>query len=332
MRLLVLGGTRFLGRAVVDTALAAGWEVTTLTRGQSGEPPPTVDSRIGDRTTSDGLAALGDGEWDVVVDTCGYVPRDVLASARALDGRVGHYVFVSTISTYPGWPAEPVDAATPQHECAPDAGPADGDYGTLKAGCERAVEQAFGAGSTLVRSGLLIGPHDNTIRLSWWLSRLACGGEVLAGGSPDRPTQFIDVRDLASWMLHCGEHRIWGGYVSTALPATSTFGRMLAAARAVTGGDARITWVDDKHLLDADVEPWTELPLWTPVDTFPHTWDADSRPAYEAGLRSRPIEETVSDTWAWMTTVGVERAVGSQEGAGIDPAKERAVLDAWHRR
>jgi 2'-hydroxyisoflavone reductase len=291
-----------------------------------------VDSRIGDRTTAEGLAALGDSEWDVVVDTSGYVPRDVLASARALHGRAGHYVFVSTISTYPGWPTEPVDAAARQHECAPDAGPADGDYGKLKAGCERAVEQVFGAASTLVRAGLLVGPHDNTIRLSWWLSRLARGGEVLAGGSPDLPTQLIDVRDLAGWMLHCGEQGISGGYVSTALPATSTFGRMLDAGRAVTGGDARITWVDDKHLLDAGVEPWTELPLWIPVDTAPHTWDADSTPAFDAGLRSRPIEETVSDTWAWMTSVGVEAAVGSREGAGIDPAKERAVLDAWHRR
>jgi len=336
MRLLVLGGTRFLGRAVVDTALAAGWHVTTLTRGESGTPPVPVDARTGDRTTADGLAALDAGEWDVCIDTSGYVPRDVLAGARALDGRVGHYVFVSSISVYPGWPEEATSVDSPQHECKPDAGPDDGDYGTLKAGCERAVEDMFGAASTLIRAGLLVGPHDNTVRLSWWLSRIARGGEVLAGGSPDLPTQFIDVRDLAAWMLHCGQNGVSGPFVSTSLPGSSTFGRMLAAARAVTGSGASITWVDDEHLLDSAVEPWTELPLWTPVDTAPHTWDADSVPARDAGLACRPIEETVADTWAWMREVGVEAAVGTRVsnrvGAGIDAAKERAILDAWHGR
>jgi 2'-hydroxyisoflavone reductase len=332
MRLLVLGGTRFLGHAVVDTALASGWDVTTLTRGESGPPPPGVHARTGDRTTPEGLAALGAGEWDVVVDTSGYVPRDVLASARALDGRVGHYVYVSSISVYPGWPAEPVDADAAVHECAPDAGPDDGAYGLLKAGCERAVEKVFGAASTQVRAGLLVGPHDNTVRLSWWLSRIARGGEVLAGGSPELPTQFIDVRDLAAWMLHCGRDGVSGPFVSTSLPGSSTFGRMLEACRAVTGSGAELTWVDDRHLVESGIEPWTELPLWMPIADAPHTWDADSVPAHAAGLVTRPIEETVADTWAWIAAGADVKVVNTRGGSGLEPAKERAVLDAWHRR
>jgi 2'-hydroxyisoflavone reductase len=335
MRLLVLGGTRFLGWAVVDAALKAGWEVTTLTRGESGQPPPAVDSRIGDRTTPEGLAALNGGEWDVCVDTSGFVPRDVLASARALDGRVGHYVFVSTINVHPDWPTKQVRDDSPRWECAPDAGPDDGDYGTLKSGCERAVEQVFGDASTLVRAGLLVGPQDNTHRLSWWLARLARGGEVLAGGSPDLATQLIDVRDLADWMLHCGQHKISGGFLATAPPGSSTFGRMLSAGRDVTGAGATLTWVDDQYLLDADVEPWTELPLWSPMvpaDAERHVWDADSAPARDAGLVCRPIEETVTDTWAWLREAGAAATVNERAGRGIDPAKEQAILASWHRR
>jgi 2'-hydroxyisoflavone reductase len=326
MRLLVLGGTRFLGRAVVDSALALGWQVTTLTRGESGEPPPAVDARHGDRTTPEGLAALGGGEWDVVVDTCGFVPRDVLASARALYDRAAHYVYVSSVSAYPSWPAQVVTGATPTHDCAPDAGPDDGDYGVLKAGCERAVTSVFGeAGSTIARAGLLAGPHDYTVRLPWWLARFARGGEVLAGGDPGQPMQLIDVRDLASWMLL----RNPGAFVATSPPGSSTFGGLLASCARVTGSDARVAWVPDGFLTEAKVEPWTELPLWSPPADAPNTWTADSAPARATGLVARPIEETVADTWAWMTEVGVERAVGSRYGHGIDPVKEREVLAAW---
>jgi 2'-hydroxyisoflavone reductase len=332
MRLLVLGGTRFLGRAVVDTALATGWQVTTLTRGESGTPPPAVDARTGDRTTPEGLAALDGGEWDVCIDTSGFVPRDVLAGARALDGRVGQYVFVSTISTYPGWPTEPVTLDSALHDCAPDAGPDDGDYGTLKVGCERAVEQVFGAASTLVRAGLLVGPHDNTVRLSWWLSRIAQGGEVLAGGSPNQPTQLIDVRDLAAWMLHCGRSGVSGPFIASSLPGSSTFGQTLTAACEVTGSDATLTWVDDQYLLDQGVEPWTELPLWIPIKDAPHTWTADTVPARDAGLTCRSIEETVADTWKWLREDGAPPVLNARAGAGIDPAKEHAILAAWHGR
>jgi len=332
MRLLVLGGTRFLGRAMVETALTSGWEVTTLTRGESGAPPPAVDARTGDRTTPEGLAALDHGEWDVVVDTSGFVPRDVLATAKALNGRVGHYVFVSTLNVHPGWPEERIQPGSRLHECAPDAGPDDGDYGVLKAGCERAIEQVFGAASTLVRSGLLVGPYDNTDRLYRWLSRISRGGEVLAGGSPDQPTQLIDVRDLAAWMLHCGQAGAGGGFTATAPPGSSTFGRMLDAAVRETGSGATLTWVDDQFLLDHDVTPWTELPLWMVPEKAPHTWDVDTAKAQAAGLTCRPIETTVADTWAWMRDGGAPTVRNERTGTRIEAAKEREILAAWHAR
>jgi 2'-hydroxyisoflavone reductase len=338
MRLLVLGGTRFLGRAVVSEALAAGWDVTTLTRGVSGAPPSGVDARTGDRTTAAGLSALDGGEWDVCVDTSGFVPRVVLDGARRLAGRVGHYVFVSSLSVHPAWPGEPVSPDSPVHGCAADAGPGDGDYGVLKAGCERAVAEVFGPASTLVRSGLLVGPGDNTARLSWWLDRIARGGDVVAPAAPDRPMQLVDVRDLAAWMLHCGQSGVTGAYAATAAPASTTFGALLDSCVRVTGSDATLRWVGDEALLAAGVEPWGELPLWLPPELGPHWWNVDSAPAHAAGLRCRPIADTVADTWAWLRAEwpgpdGLPPAVPrptapDSQPATLTPEKEAAILTA----
>jgi nucleoside-diphosphate-sugar epimerase len=333
MRLLVLGGTRFLGRAVVAEALAAGWDVTTLTRGVSGAPPAGVDARTGDRTTEAGLAVLDGGRWDVCVDTSGFVPRDVLAGARRLAGRVGHYVFVSSLSVHPGWPMDPIGPDSPGHDCAADAGPDDGDYGVLKAGCERAVTEVFGAAATLVRSGLLVGPGDNTARLSWWLDRIARGGKVVAPAAPDRPMQLIDVRDLAAWMLRCGSERLAGAYAATAPPGSTTFGELLAYCRQVTGSDAVLRWVDDATLLAAGVEPWGELPLWLPPDQGPNWWNVDTAPAHARGLRCRPLRDTVADTWAVQRVAGMAPPAPRPTAAGsapatLSPEKEAAVLAA----
>ncbi len=156
---------------------------------------------------------------------------------------------------------------------------------------------------------------------------------MLAGGDPDRLTQLIDVRDLASWMLDCGQHKISGTFVSTSPPGSSTFGRMLESAREVTGAGATITWAADQFLLDAGVEPWTELPLWSPATMGDHVWDADSTAARDAGLTSRPIEETVADTWAWLRETGGASTVNERSSSGrMDPAKERSILESWHAR
>ncbi|SHN44140.1 NAD-dependent epimerase/dehydratase family protein [Cryptosporangium aurantiacum] len=325
MRLLVLGGTKLLGSAVVRTALDAGWHVTTLTRGLHGTPPPEVDARIGDRTTAAGLAALGDGEWDACVDTSGYVPRDVRLGARTLAGRVGRYVFVSTVNVYPDWPERPVTASSPVSDCPLDAGPDDGDYGYLKSGCERAVLESF-PDATINRAGLIFGPRDNIARVSWWVQRVAAGGEVLAPGRPDQPLALIDARDMAEWMLAAPP----GAFVVNSRAGTQTFESLLSTARDVTGSDARFTWVDDQVLLDAAVEPWTEMPLWLPASLAGHAWDLDVSAAYATGLRIRPLAESLADVWEWVREHGLPSHTDAERPSELERrlplARERKIL------
>ncbi|GAA3394171.1 SDR family oxidoreductase [Cryptosporangium minutisporangium] len=304
---------------MVRAALDAGWHVTTLTRGLHGAPPPGVDARTGDRTTPAGLAALGDDEWDVCIDTSGYVPRDVRLSARTLAGRVGRYVFVSTVNVYPDWPERPVTSSSPVSDCPPDAGPDDGDYGYLKSGCERAVLESFPDATTINRAGLIFGPRDNIARVSWWVQRVAAGGEVLAPGRPDQPLALIDARDMAEWMLGAPP----GAFVVNSAAGTQTFGSLLATARDVTGSDARFTWADDQVLLDASVEPWTELPLWLPESMSGHAWDLDVSGAYATGLRIRPLAESMSGH-AWDLDVSGAYATGLR----IRPLAE-SLADVW---
>ena len=326
MRLLVLGGTQLLGSAVVRTALDAGWDVTTLTRGRHGMPPPEVDARIGDRTTAEGLDALGDDEWDVCIDTSGFVPQSVRLGARRLAGRVGRYVFVSTVNVYPDWGDEPVGPESPVSDCPPDAGPDDGDYGYLKSGCERAVLESFPTSTTINRSGLIFGPQDNIARVSWWVQRVAAGGEVLAPGRADQPLALIDSRDMASWMLSSPP----GVFNVNSRAGTQTFESLLSTAREVTGSDARFTWVDDQVLVDIGVEPWTELPLWLPLSLAGHAWDMGVSGAYETGLRIRPLAESLAEVWEWVrehglpTGEGAERA--TEQEKRLTPEREREIL------
>jgi 2'-hydroxyisoflavone reductase len=347
MRLLVLGGTRFLGSAVVAAAVNAGWSVTTLTRGKSGYVPlpPAVDARHGDRATADGLAALDGGEWDVCIDTCGFVPRVVGLGAARLAGRVGHYVFVSSLSAVPSWPDEPVRGTPPRRDCPPDAGP-DGSvpggrppgsgeqagYGDLKAGCERAVEQHFPDSSTQVEAGLIVGPAEDIGRLPYWLHRVARGGEVLAGGRPDQPVQLVDTRDLAAWMLRCGAERTTGRYAATSPPALTTFGDLLAECVRATGSDASVRWVDDEFLLANGVEPWSELPLWMPLGMGPHAWDVDTGPAEAAGLVCRPLGDTVADTWQWLRAHPPPPRSDRIPAVGMAEETEKRVLALARRR
>ena len=221
MRILALGGSAFLGRATVEEAVQAGHEVTTFNRGLSGPDVPGVEAIRGDRTRDADLEPLRGRTWDVVVDTSGYVPEVVGRSARLLAPTTGVYVFVSSINAYPGFPAEPVTEDSTVHECAPDAGADDGDYGTLKVGCEHAVRDAFGDRALIVRSGLLIGPYDNTGRSTWWLRRVARGGQVLAPGDPDRRMGLIDVRDQARWFLDRAGQGL-GGTFNTGGPGHNT--------------------------------------------------------------------------------------------------------------
>ncbi|MFF0233282.1 NAD-dependent epimerase/dehydratase family protein [Micromonospora sp. NPDC005254] len=325
MRLLVLGGTGFVGGATVAEAVRRGWSVTVFNRGLHGSVPPGVHRLRGDRSAPDGLAVLADGEWDLVVDTWDGAPRAARAAARALVDTVGHYTYVSSGSVYADPVAPGSDETAPVADADPDA--ADGDYQQLKAGAERAV---FGDRALIARAGLILGPGEDIGRLPWWLSCIARGGDVLAPGPAELPIQCIDVRDLASWMLDQGARARGGTFNAVSRPGHSTMGELLGECVAVTGSDARLRWTDPESILAAGVEPWNDLPIWLPLG-HPYRWllERDTSRAHAAGLTCRPVAETVADTWRWLREVGTvpPRAGRPRRAAvGLDPAREAALL------
>jgi 2'-hydroxyisoflavone reductase len=333
MRLLVLGGTRFVGWAVVADALGRGWEVATFHRGLSGPDVTGVRSIRGDRTRANDVALLAEeGPWDAVVDTSGFVPREVLAVCERLEPVVGRYVFMSTVSVYRGWPVEPLSEASEVLYCPPDAGPDYGEdvedgptkYGYQKSGCELAVIQTFGGGrSAVLRPGVVLGPREYVGRLAWWLQRVAAGGRVLAPGSPDRSIQPVDVRDLAAFALAAAEQDVSGAYNVAAPVGRETFGGMLAACAEATGSDAEFVWVSDDQLQAAGVRQWSEIPLWR---TFPGVWRVDSAKAQAVGLSCRQMTATVADTWTWMRDGGQNSDDERASEIGISREREQAIL------
>ncbi|WP_432077180.1 NAD-dependent epimerase/dehydratase family protein [Streptomyces wuyuanensis] len=327
MRLLVLGGTEFVGRAVVEAALARDWQVTVFHRGRH-EAPAGVRVLRGDRVAPDGLGALSEGEWDVVVDTWSAAPSAVLASARLLADRVGHYVYVSSRSVYAWPPAAGLDEDGPLVEgAAADAGAT--DYAHDKRGGELAVTEAFGADrSLLVRAGLILGPWENVGRLPWWLNRVASGGPVPAPGPRDLPVQYIDVRDLALWTLDAAEKRLTGPFNLVSPPGHTTMGELLEACVRATGSTAELRWLDERAIAAAGVEPWTDLPIWIPRgELYDAIHDANVSRARAAGLHCRPVEQTVADTWAWLRELGgIAPQRPDRAPVGLSPAQESALL------
>ena len=329
MRLLVLGGTGFVGGAVVTEAVRRGWPVTVLNRGLHGTVPDGVSFVHGDRTRPDALDGLG-GTWDVVLDTWDGAPRAVLDSARALEGRTPCYIYVSSRSVY----QEPVDLGVDESWPAVPASPSadDGSYPELKAGAERAVTEVFGDRGLLARAGLILGPGEDIGRLPWWLGRIARGGPVLAPGPADLPLQYIDARDLAAWLLDQAGPRTGGPVNVVSRTGHTTMGALLAACVATTGSDAALRWLDPAPILDAGVIPWNDLPIWIPPG-HEYRWlhEADVSRAYATGLRCRPVEETVEDTWGWLRAVGgVPARAGrpARIAVGLDPDREAALLRA----
>ena len=328
MRLLVLGGTEFVGRAVVEAALGRGWEVTVLNRGRH-QLPEGVRALRGDRTAPDGLAALAEGEWDAVVDTWRLAPRAVRDAARLLRGRAGRYVYVSSCSVYT-WapPAGYTEDANVVEGAAPDAEQT--DYARDKRGGELAALDAFGTDRTLlVRAGLILGPYENVGRLPWWLGRIARGGQVLAPGPRELPLQYVDVRDLAEWILGAVEQELSGPFNLMSEQGHATMGEFLEACVAATGSDAVLRWTEPQVILDAGIEPWTQLPVWVPPGTDMHDalHAADVSRAVEAGLACRPVSETVADTWSWLQSVGGTAPFRSEAAVkGLDPEVEAKVL------
>lgn len=326
MNLLIIGGTRFLGRALVDEARALGHTVTLFNRGRSNPGLyPDVEQIHGDR--EGGLDALGGRRWDAVIDTCGYVPRVVRASATFLAGSVDHYTFISTMSVY----AEPLRPGAT--EDAPVGVLADDaveeitgeTYGPLKALCEKAASEAMDGRALLVRSGLIVGPYDPTDRFTYWPVRVARGSEVLAPESPDYRVQFIDVRDLARWTLQATARRLTGPYNATGPRHPAPLGQVLDLSRQISGSDAEITWVNEAFLTAHEVTPFTEMPLWVPAEY--EGFNAFSiEKAVAAGLTHRPLEDTIRDTLDWAAS----RPADYVWRGGLPPEREVELLRAWH--
>jgi 2'-hydroxyisoflavone reductase len=324
VRLLVLGGTAFLGRAVAEAALARGDAVTLFTRGQTNPDLfPEAEHLRGDRTAD--LSALQGRTWDAVVDTSGYVPHVVRASAELLAPAVGVYVFVSSISVYEEF-SQHVDEESavaelgemPRDELLPDHA----NYGALKALCEREVERSFEGRFAAVRAGLIVGPHDPTGRFTNWPHRVARGGELLAPGPASRPVQFVEVRDLAGWLLHLCDLGEAGTFNAVCEPVS--FAALLAACRDVATADATVTWVDSAFLTTEGVGPWKELPLWLPDEPEAARFmEAVATRAHAAGLRHRPLVETVRGALTQAAPV---------DGVGLTPDRERELLARWHEQ
>ncbi|MFJ6292943.1 NAD-dependent epimerase/dehydratase family protein [Streptomyces griseoviridis] len=327
MRLLVLGGTEFVGRALVAGALERGWEVTVLNRGRR-PVPDGVRAVRGDRTAPGGLDALAaGGGWDAVVDTWKGAPRAVRDAARLLRERAGRYAYVSSCSVYTWSPPAGYREDAPVVEGA--AADADAtDYARDKRGGELAVLDAFGADrSLLVRAGLILGPHENVGRLPWWLTRIARGGPVLAPGPRALPLQYVDARDLAGWTLGALERGTSGPHNLMSERGHTTMGGLLDACAAVTGSAADLVWTPPEAVLGAGIAPWTELPVWVPPSSAEHDalHSADVSRAVAAGLVCRPVAETVAETWQWLRSLdGAARPWGA--GIGLDPRKEAAAL------
>jgi 2'-hydroxyisoflavone reductase len=331
MQLLILGGTVFLGRHLVDAALARGHDVTLFNRGQHNPKLyPEVEKLRGDR--DGGLDALRGRRWDATIDTSGYVPRIVRASADLLAGAVDHYTFVSSISVYPHFRSLGLDESAPVGTLDdPSVEEVTGEtYGPLKALCEQAAEQALPSRALIIRPGLIVGPHDPTDRFTYWPHRVAKGGEVLAPGRPERHVQVIDVRDLAEWTLNMVERQQTGIYNATGPAYALTMGQLLDACRAASGGDARISWVGEDFLAEREVGAWIELPLWIPESDSDMLGfsDINCAKAIAAGLTFRDLAATVRDTLAWDATRPADR----EWRAGLKPEREAELLQAWRPR
>jgi 2'-hydroxyisoflavone reductase len=328
MKLLLIGGTRFLGRAIVNDALEKGYEVTLFNRGQSNPDlySGKVETLIGDR--DGGLGVLDGRSWDAVIDTCGYVPRLVRDSAEKLKDAVDHYTFISTLSVYSDPSQIGQDESGPlgtiEDETSEEI--TGETYGPLKVLCEQSISEVMGDARALhLRAGLIVGPHDLSDRFTYWPVRVARGGAVLAPDSPDKGVQFIDVRDLAAWTVQATEAKLHGPYNATGPNGRLTLGEVLQTCRDESGSDAHITWVSEAFLLENEVGAYVEMPLWVPAeyagfDTF------NCQKAIDAGLKFRPLAETVRDTLSWQAT----RPADYQWRGGLTPEREAELLEKWH--
>jgi 2'-hydroxyisoflavone reductase len=331
MDILVLGGTVFLSRAVVETGRKRGHNVTTFSRGLTGWPVPGANALTGDRTKAEDLEQLRGKSFDLVFDTA-YFPDQAKATAELLEPSASHYAFVSSISAYSGWPEQADYHAGGVYDGDPDAvgeklpeGLADADaYGWRKVGAERAVLRAFGEHRTsILRAGLIAGPNDGIGRLPWWIDRISRGGQVLAPGQPHDELRLIDARDIAEFVL-----QLPAGTFETTGPAHQISRQQLFDELAeATGSKPEFTWVADEFLAEQGIRGWTELPLWLPRAEAPSLFAHDTTGAEAAGLACRRVMDTVRDTWDWMQSLG--GWTPSERAPGLAPDRERELLTTW---
>ncbi len=323
MRLLVIGGTRFLGRHLVQSAVERGHDVTLFNRGKT-DPRlfAELEQVFGDRDGE--LKALEGRQWDACIDTCGYLPRVVAASVALLSSAVRHYTFISTLSVYEDFTAPDVNESSP---LASIDDPAEEEitaetYGPLKALCEKVVQEAMPQKAFLPRPGLIVGPHDPSDRFTYWPHRLDRGGEVLAPGRPERQVQFIDVRDLSSWIIGMVENEAVGPYNATGPLWPLTMAQFLEAVRLIVGRGGSYTWVDEEFLTEHEVAPYSDMPLWIPCEDD----RVDTTKAAAHGLILRPTDVTIRDTLDWSRSHHTGNALRS----GLSPEREAELLRLWH--
>ncbi len=325
MKILILGGTQFVGRHLADAALARGHELTLFHRGRTGADLfPEAEHLTGDRD-GDGLNILQGRTWDAVIDTCGYVPRVVRQSAELLTNSVAHYVFISTISVYADFKTPGQDETAPLGVLQdPNTEEITGEtYGPLKVECERAVEALFPGRALIIRPGFIVGPYDPTDRFTYWPRRVAAGDDVLAPGSANQPMQFIDARDLADWTLAMLEAGAVGAYNATGPDYALTLGQVLETCRTVSGSESHLRWVPEPFLKENDADSSRLLPFYVPASSdMAGLMTASIAKALAQGLTFRPLADTVQDTLTWDKT----RPADAPLKVGLSPEQERELL------
>ena len=332
MNILIIGGTRFLGRHLVDAALARGHNLTLFNRGKSNPGLfPDLETIQGDRENDiDKLTSVG-RTWDAVIDTCGYVPRIVRLSATGLESSVGRYIFISSISVFASFGKIGMDESDPVGKLEDESvEEITGEtYGPLKALCEKTVQDIYGDRALIIRPGLIVGPNDPTDRFTYWPVRVARGGEVLAPEKPEVPVQIIDVRDLAEFTIQLIEENASGIYNVTGPDYELIFGRMLETCKQVSSSDADFKWVSAEFLNQNNVAPWSGMPAWVP-DTVEDAGFSrfDVSKAIKAGLTFRPLEDTVRDTIDWANT----RLAEYEWRAGLKPEREQELLNLLNQK
>jgi 2'-hydroxyisoflavone reductase len=326
MQILIIGGTGFLGRHLVEAALVRNHEVTLFNRGKSNPDLfPEVETILGDRETDVKRLQQADRHWDTGIDVAGYLPRIVRLSAEVVKSNVGRYVYISSISVYSDFRKVGINESDPVGRIDDEATEeiTEETYGPLKALCERAVQDIYGERALIIRPGLIVGPHDPTDRFTYWPARVARGGEVLAPQQPEAPIQIIDVRDLSDFIVKLIEENASGIYNATGPDYELTIGKLLDVSRKLTGTNANIHWASLHFLNQHKVQPWSDMPTWIPDDEEGVGFSrVDVSKAIAAGLKFRPLEQTVRDTLAWAQ----RRPANHEWRAGLTAEREAKVL------